>query len=76
MGFFIPGDSQIRELLEMAPKEATEDLRAAIRKLRDEELEHRDTAIENDATRAPAYRFLSSFIQTGCRTSIFLVSKI
>ncbi|PJF16975.1 hypothetical protein PSACC_03218 [Paramicrosporidium saccamoebae] len=48
-------NSQIRELLDMEPKDATVNLRAAIRKMRDEELEHKDAAEENGANRSPMH---------------------
>ena len=41
--------SQLRELLEMDLPEDTKPLIESIRKFRDEELEHFDTSIENDA---------------------------
>lgn len=69
-------NSQIRELLDMEPKDATVSLRAAIRKMRDEELEHKDVAEENGANRSPMYTILNKFIQAGCRTAILAVSKV
>jgi ubiquinone biosynthesis monooxygenase Coq7 len=59
----------------MNPKEATVELRNAIRKMRDEELEHMDIATENDAAKSPAYNLLNSFIQAGCKAAILAVSK-
>jgi ubiquinone biosynthesis monooxygenase Coq7 len=60
----------------MEPKDATVSLRAAIRKMRDEELEHKDVAEENGANRSPMYTILNKFIQAGCRTAILAVSKV
>ncbi len=45
-------------------------------KFRDEELAHRDHAIESGAHEAPAYALLSAVIRTGCRAAIKLAEKI
>lgn len=59
----------------MGPKECTHDLREKIKKMRDEELEHKDTAQENGASRSPSYHLLNRFIQAGCKAAIAVVSK-
>ncbi|MDN5248339.1 MAG: demethoxyubiquinone hydroxylase family protein [Wolbachia endosymbiont of Tyrophagus putrescentiae] len=51
------------------------ELKETISKFRDEELEHRETAIEHDAEGAFGYSLLSSFIKRGCKAAIYL-SKI
>jgi len=51
------------------------ELKETISKFRDEELEHRDIAIEHNAENAFGYNTLSSFIKTGCKIAIYL-SKI
>ena len=43
---------------------------------RDEELEHRDIAIEHNGRRAPAYGLMKTVIQTGCKTAIKIAEKI
>ncbi len=52
------------------------DLRATISQFRDEELEHRDTAVANGAKQAPAYRLLYAVIKTGCQAAIALSERI
>ena len=52
------------------------DLRATISQFRDEELEHRDTALTHGAEQAPAYRLLHAVIATGCRVAIALSERI
>ena len=41
-----------------------------------EELEHRDTALANQAEEAPGYPVLSAAIRTGCRAAIALSKRI
>ena len=43
---------------------------------RDEELEHRDIAVEHDGRQAPAYGLMKAIIQTGCKTAIKIANKI
>ena len=51
------------------------DLRAIIAQFRDEELEHRDTAIDHDGEDAVGYPVLRQVIQTGCRAAIRLAER-
>ena len=53
-----------------------EDLKATVEQFRLEEVEHRDTALENGAEQAPGYRLLSGVIKAGCRAAIKLSEKI
>lgn len=48
------------------------ELKETISKFRDEELEHREIAIEHDAENAFGYNILSSLIKTGCKAAIYL----
>lgn len=52
------------------------ELGAAIREFRDEEREHRDTALAAGAERAPAYPLLFNAIRLGCRAAIKLSERI
>ncbi|MGL9725213.1 MAG: demethoxyubiquinone hydroxylase family protein [Wolbachia sp.] len=52
------------------------ELKETVSKFRDEELEHRDTAIEHNAEDALGYNILSSFIKTGCKAAIYLSKLI
>lgn len=62
---------QIAELAEQDPE-----LAAELSKFRDEELEHRDLAVEEGAREAPGYSLLSAVIGAGCRAAIRISEKI
>ncbi len=63
--------SQIAELAAREPA-----LAAELSKFRDEELAHRDLAVEEGARTAPGYALLSAVIHTGCRAAIKISEKI
>ncbi|NKC31880.1 demethoxyubiquinone hydroxylase family protein [Falsiroseomonas selenitidurans] len=56
------------QLDHLGEDEAT--LRADIERFRQEELEHREIGLENEAELAPAYRLLSAAIKAGCKVAI------
>ncbi|MBS0333576.1 MAG: demethoxyubiquinone hydroxylase family protein [Proteobacteria bacterium] len=62
---------QIAELAERDPE-----LAAELAKFRDEELAHRDLAVEEGARGAPAYGLLSAVIGAGCRAAIKISEKL
>jgi ubiquinone biosynthesis monooxygenase Coq7 len=62
---------QVAELAERDPE-----LAAELSKFRDEELAHRDIAVEEGAREAPGYALLSAVIRTGCRAAIKISEKI
>jgi ubiquinone biosynthesis monooxygenase Coq7 len=51
-------------------------LKDQVEQFRLEEVEHRDTALQNGAEQAPGYRLLSQAIKAGCRVAIKLSEKI
>ncbi|MGQ0674746.1 MAG: demethoxyubiquinone hydroxylase family protein [Rhodospirillales bacterium] len=51
-------------------------LRRRIERFREDELEHRDTALKHDAERAPGYPLLTAAIKTGSRLAIWLSERI
>jgi len=63
--------SQIAELALSEPQ-----LSAEISVFRDEELAHRDQAIESGAREAPGYPVLEAVIQAGCRVAIKISERI
>ena len=63
--------SQVEELASRDPE-----LAAELSKFRDEELAHRDFAVEEGAREAPGYGVLAAVIRTGCRAAIKLSEKI
>ena len=68
-------DRHYTEQLEELGDEDPE-LSAMIRTFRDDEREHRDTALAAGAERAPAYQLLSGAIRMGCRFAIAVSKRI
>ena len=62
---------QIAELAQRDPE-----LAAELTQFRDEELAHRDQAVEEGAREAPGYRLLSAVIGAGCRVAIKISEKV
>jgi ubiquinone biosynthesis monooxygenase Coq7 len=62
---------QIAELSERDPE-----LAAELSRFRDEELAHRDLAVEEGAREAPGYSLLAAVIRTGCRAAIRISEKL
>ena len=52
------------------------ELQATVERFRDEELEHRDIAVEHDGREARHYSLLRKIIQRGCRTAIKIAEKV
>lgn len=67
-------NEQIRELSKDGEK--YEDLIKTISKFRDEEQEHHDTGLANEAEQAPAYALLSSAITVACKGAIYVSERI
>jgi 3-demethoxyubiquinol 3-hydroxylase len=62
---------QVEELKDREPA-----LAAELAQFRDDELAHRDHAVEEGAREAPGHRVLSAVIQAGCRAAIKISEKI
>lgn len=62
------------QIAEVAPRDPA--LAAELSRFRDEELAHRDHAVEQGAQAAPGYGPLSAIIRAGCRTAIRLAEKL
>ena len=52
------------------------DLAATFREFREDELHHRDVAVEGGAREAPFYRLLSRVIRRGCHAAIAVSEKV
>jgi len=63
--------AQVEEIKDEDPE-----LAATFAEFREDELHHRDIAIEGGAKEAPAYALLSRFIQAGCHAAIKITEKI
>jgi len=68
-------NNQMRELM-ADDVETHKELLNTIRQIRDDEMEHHDTAIQNDAAKAPFYNAMKQVIQFGCRRAIWLSERI
>ena len=62
---------QLEQLGEDEPE-----LRAIISEFREDELRHRDTALENGAREAPAHKLLSRSVKAGTKIAIWLAKRI
>lgn len=78
-------NEQVKELLDMADEmektgnELGGDLKemiSTIRRIRDEELEHLDIAVDNDAKEARPYELLTGVIKSGCRGAIWVSERV
>lgn len=78
-------NAQIRELLEMITTWKQEgydvgseldELVHTLRKIRDEELEHLDHAVEHDAKKAEPHWLLTNVIRAGCRGAIWVSERV
>ncbi|KAF2739791.1 COQ7-domain-containing protein [Polyplosphaeria fusca] len=78
-------NEQVRVLLDWAEKtqargedlgDEMRTLMAELRKIRDEELEHLDYAVEHDAKEAKPYELLTNVIRGGCRTAIWISERV
>jgi 3-demethoxyubiquinol 3-hydroxylase len=52
------------------------ELRDTLGRFRNDELQHRDTAIQHGAEQVPGYRLLSAAIKAGCRVAIRLSERV
>ncbi|ROT35500.1 COQ7-domain-containing protein [Sodiomyces alkalinus F11] len=78
-------NEQIRTLLEMVAEWEADgyevgpelrDLISTLRRIRDEELEHLDHAVEHDAQKAEPHWLLTGVIRAGCRGAIWVSEKV
>lgn len=73
-------DDQLKMLSKITTESETvhpslELLRNIVQEFRDDELEHLDTAVENDAQQAPAHALLSAIIGFGCKGAIQIAKR-
>ncbi|KAL2112012.1 hypothetical protein VUR80DRAFT_8787 [Thermomyces stellatus] len=78
-------NAQIRTLLEMISQweaegyevgEEFRELLGTLRRIRDEELEHLDHAVEHDAKKAEPHWLLTGLIRLGCRGAIYVSERV
>ncbi|KAM3075051.1 ubiquinone biosynthesis monooxygenase Coq7 [Clarireedia jacksonii] len=78
-------NEQVQVLLEMEKEmkargedmgEELTELLKTIRKIRDEELEHLDHAVENDSKKAVPHELLTGVIRAGCRGAIWVSERV
>ena len=68
------GDHYAEQVEELAARDPV--LAEELARFRDEELAHRDTAIEEGAREAPGYGVLGAVIRAGCRAAIKISEKL
>lgn len=68
-------NDQIRQLIDDDP-EVHKELIQTISKFRDEEQEHHDIGLQEDAEQAPLYEGLTAVIKLGCMGAIWLSERI
>lgn len=56
--------------------EEVKDLVETIKRVRDEELEHLDTAVQEDAKKAEGYELLNRVVRGGCKSAIWISNSI
>ena len=78
-------NGQVRVLLDMVAQmeangnevgEELIELVNTIRRIRDEELDHLDYAVENDAKEAVPHALLTGVIRAGCRGAIWISERV
>ncbi|KAI9797163.1 MAG: hypothetical protein M1835_001836 [Candelina submexicana] len=78
-------NGQVRVLLEWMKQmedrgeeigEEITELVGTIRRIRDDELEHLDTAVENDAKKAEGYGLLTNVVRSGCKAAIWVSERV
>ena len=69
-------DAHYQEQLKELESEDEPELAEMIAKFREEELEHKETAIASGAEETPGYPLLSAAIRLGCRVAIGLSKRI
>ncbi|ORZ32543.1 ubiquinone biosynthesis protein COQ7-domain-containing protein [Catenaria anguillulae PL171] len=78
-------NDQIRSLLQILEEDGSENLERrdeivalveTLKRFRDEELEHLDTAVEHDAAKAPAHTVLNSVFKAGCKAVIEVAKRV
>ena len=65
-----------RQVKDLTRRQQEPKLVETLARFRDEELEHRDIAVEHDGRQAPAYGVMKAIIQTGCKMAIKIAEKI
>jgi 3-demethoxyubiquinol 3-hydroxylase len=69
--------SQIRELIktrESSP--ALNELTGLLKELRDDEMDHLETAVEWDSKKAPLYDPFTGVVKVGCKAAIVVASRV
>ena len=73
-------DNQVRNLMELEKRypegKELNHLTETVSQFRDDELEHRDIALEKDAKKATGYPVLEAVIGGGCRAAIWISERI
>ena len=68
-------NDQIRALIEQDP-EAHKELIETLTRIRDEEQEHHDTGLEEEAEQWPLYGPTTAVVKAGCKAAIWLSERV
>ena len=68
-------NDQIRTLIEMDP-EGNKELIETLTRIRDDEQEHHDTGLEEEAEKWPLYAPTTAVVKAGCKVAIWLSERI
>jgi ubiquinone biosynthesis monooxygenase Coq7 len=70
-------NDQLRELMDVEDGgEDVEELKRVIASFRDDEMEHLELAVENQAKGAIGYTVLSAVVQAGCKAAIEVAKRV
>jgi 3-demethoxyubiquinol 3-hydroxylase len=69
-------NNQLRELLEDNSDEKYTEVLKIIKQFRDEEMEHHDIGLENDAEKSSIYKPLTETIKAGCKAAVWVAERI
>ncbi|EJU05774.1 COQ7-domain-containing protein [Dacryopinax primogenitus] len=69
-------DDQLKALESMPRHPSLSLLKDVIVELRDDELEHLGTAVENNSQRTPQHALLTTIVETGCKVAIELCKRV
>ena len=65
-----------RQVQDLKNRQQEPELVKTLARFRDEELEHRDIAVEHEGRQARAFSLMKAVIQTGCKTAIKIAEKL
>lgn len=68
--------SQLRDFERLPAHPSIGLLKDVVRELRDDELEHLDTAVVHHAQRAPHHALLTAVVEAGCKVAVEVCKRV